>query len=149
MSKTIFFALAIACGITTSIQSGVNSELRKSIEHPVFAAIISFSTGLLSLLLFFIFFNKKPLPSLETLGGLSWWQLTGGLLGAFFVTTVILSVKEIGSANMTALIVAGQVLGAIVIDHYGWLGFLQHPLSIFRFFGAVLIVGGVYLVVKN
>ncbi|NJN33710.1 MAG: DMT family transporter, partial [Saprospiraceae bacterium] len=102
---------------------------------PILAAIISFSTGLLSLLLFFIFFNEKSLPSLKTLSGLSWWQFTGGLLGAFFVTTVILSVKEIGSANMTALIVAGQVLGAIVIDHYGWLGLCSTPSVFFAFLG--------------
>ena len=72
-----------------------------------------------------------------------------GVLGAFFVTTVILSVQKIGSANMICLIVAGQLLTAMLLDHYGLLGFKLHQINGWRIAGGLLIVAGVYLIVKN
>ena len=142
-----FYILAFLCGVANSTQSGINAELRRSINNPIFAAIISFSVGLIGLILIIPFF-KEPVPSINTLKSLEWWKLSGGILGAFFVTTVILSVQKIGSANMIALIVAGQLLTAMVLDHYGLLGFKLHQISAWRVAGGTLIVAGVYLIFK-
>ncbi|CAH0996547.1 hypothetical protein EMA8858_02679 [Emticicia aquatica] len=144
----IYYILAFLCGVTNSTQSGVNAELRRSINNPIFAAIISFATGLIGLILIMPFF-KESIPTVTTLKSLEWWKLTGGILGAFFVITVILSVQKIGSANMICLIVAGQLLTAMLLDHFGLLGFKLHPISSLRIAGGVLIVAGVYLIVKN
>lgn len=144
----IFYILAFLCGVTNSTQSGVNAELRKSINNPIYAAIISFASGLVALILITPFF-KESVPTMATLKSLEWWKLTGGVLGAFFVTTVILSVQKIGSANMICLIVAGQLLTAMLLDHYGLLGFKLHQINIWRIAGGLLIVAGVYLIVKN
>jgi bacterial/archaeal transporter family-2 protein len=144
-----FYFLAILCGVGTAVQSGVNSELKKSINNPILAAIISFSVGLLSLLILYPIFSKSSLPNFATLKTLEWWKWTGGLFGAFFVTSVIFSIQKIGSANMTALIVGGQLLMVMVIDHYGLLGFNIHSINIWRVLGGILIVVGVYLILKN
>lgn len=144
----IFYFFAILCGVANSIQSGVNAELRKSINNPIYTAIFSFSIGLVSLLLITPLF-KEPFPSLASLKSVSWWKWTGGLLGAFFVTTVILSIQRVGSANMLALIVAGQLITAMTLDHFGLLGFKIHPISVWRIIGGIVTVIGVYLIVKN
>ena len=144
----IYYILAFLCGVTNSTQSGVNAELRRSINNPIYAAIISFASGLLGLILITPFF-KESVPTIDTLKSLEWWKLTGGVLGAFFVTTVILSIQKIGSANMICLIVAGQLMTAMVLDHYGLLGFKLHQINGWRIAGGVFIVGGVYLILKN
>jgi len=144
----IFYFFAILCGVANSIQSGVNAELRKSINNPIYTAIFSFSIGLISLLLITPLF-KEPFPSLASLKSVAWWKWTGGLLGAFFVTTVILSIQRVGSANMLALIVAGQLITAMTLDHFGLLGFKIHPISAWRIIGGIVTVIGVYLIVKN
>ncbi|MFD2523508.1 DMT family transporter [Emticicia soli] len=144
----IFYFFAILCGVANSIQSGVNAELRKSINNPIYTAIFSFSIGLISLLLITPLF-KEPFPSLASLKSIAWWKWTGGLLGAFFVTTVILSIQRVGSANMLALIVAGQLITAMTLDHFGLLGFKIHPISVWRIIGGIVTVIGVYLIVKN
>lgn len=145
----IYYILAILCGIGTSLQSGVNSELRKSLNNPILAAIISFSSGLFLLLIIYPFFSKSEVPSFSTLRSISIWQFTGGVLGAFYVTSVIMSIQKIGSANMITLIVGSQLLMAIVLDHFGWLGFQTQPLNIWRILGAVFIVCGALLILKN
>ncbi|GAB3502229.1 DMT family transporter [Emticicia fontis] len=144
----IFYFFAILCGVTNSLQSGINAELRKTIQNPIYSAIISFSIGLISLILITPFF-KEPIPSLATLKSVVWWKWMGGLLGAFFVTTVILSIQKVGSANMLALIVAGQLITAMTLDHFGLLGFKIHPISLMRIIGGIVTVIGVYMIVKN
>lgn len=70
-------------------------------------------------------------------------------MGVYYVLTVILSVPKIGTANVLTLIVAGQLLTAIAIEHFGWLHATPHPINTWRILGACLIVAGVYLVVRN
>lgn len=143
--KVLFYLLPILAGVAMSIQSGINSQLRIAINHPLMAALISFLGGTF-LLMLLLLFAKQPTPSLETLGGISWYKFTGGLLGAFVVTVVLLSVKEVGASNMFVLIVAGQLITALLMDHYGVLGMRMNPVSFQKMAGIVLVVAGAYLV---
>jgi transporter family-2 protein len=78
----LYYLLAFLCGVTNSTQSGVNAELRRSINNPIYAAIISFASGLLGLILITPFF-KESIPTIDTLKSLEWWKLTGGVLVLF------------------------------------------------------------------
>lgn len=144
-----FLLLAFLIGVTNTFQSGVNSQLRLATQNPILSSIISFATGLGILSICYLFFNKEPVPNLETLKGISWWKWLGGACGAFYVLTVILVVKEIGPANLLCLIIAGQLIAGVLIDHFGWVGFAVHSINIWRVLGIGLIMGGVWLVLKN
>ena len=144
----LFLLLAFLTGIAISIQAGVNSNLRLTLNNPLLASLISFGTGFFTLLVVHLS-TSGALPPLATLRSLAWWKWTGGIIGAAYVTTVILAVPRIGTANLVSLSVAGQLLAAIVLDHYGLLGFAQHPANSWRLLGMGLILAGVWLVVKN
>jgi transporter family-2 protein len=144
-----FLLLAFTIGMANTIQSGVNAQLRVALGNPIMAAITSFSLGLLVLLVAFPFFNQSPLPTPDTIRQISLWKFAGGFLGAFYVVTVIFIVKDIGPANLICLVIAGQMLAAMVIDHYGFQGFAVHPISLARIFGGILLIAGVYLILKN
>jgi transporter family-2 protein len=145
----LFLLLAFMIGMANTIQSGVNAQLRVALGNPLMAAITSFSLGLLVLLIAFSIFNQNPLPSLDTFRQVSVWKFAGGFLGAFYVVTVIFIVRDIGPANLICLVIAGQMLAAMVIDHYGFQGFAIHPISFPRICGALLLIAGVYLILKN
>jgi transporter family-2 protein len=144
----VYILLAFLTGIAISIQAGVNANLRQSLTNPVLAAAISFGTGLLALIVM-LFVSGVSAPSLDAVRQVSWWKWTGGIIGAVYVTTVIVSVPKIGTANLVSLSVAGQLLAAVVLDHYGLLGFALHPANGWRILGMVVIVVGVLLVVRN
>jgi len=144
----LFLVLAFLTGIAISIQAGVNSNLRLALNNPLMASLISFGTGFVTLLIVHLT-TSGAVPPMATLRSLSWWKWTGGVIGAVYVTTVILSVPRIGTANLVSLSVAGQLLAAVVLDHYGLLGFTQHPANVWRLLGIGLILAGVWLVVKN
>lgn len=145
----IFVIVAFLLGIANTTQSGVNSQLRFALDNPILAAIISFSGGLTVLVVSYTLFNNSEIPTLDAMRQISWWKFTGGLFGAFFVTSVIMIVNNLGPANMLCLIVAGQLISAIIIDHYGWLGFHVQPINLARITGVVFLVVGVYLILKN
>lgn len=144
----IFYILALLTGVAMSIQSGVNSGLRQGIGNPLLAAVISFGTGFLALIVVQLSVGN-PTPTLEAVRQISWWKWIGGLIGACYVTTVIVTITKIGPGNLLSLSVAGQLIAAIVLDHYGLLGFAPHPANAWRLLGVLLIIGGVILVVKN
>ncbi|GAB3326618.1 DMT family transporter [Larkinella ripae] len=144
----IYFIFAFLVGVATSVQSGVNSQLRQVVAHPILAALISFGSGFLVLTVVSLVL-RAPVPTFDALREISWWKWTGGLLGAIYVTTVIITVPRIGAGNLLSLSVAGQLLAAVVLDHYGLLGFKEHGLTAWRLAGVLLIVLGVTLVVKN
>lgn len=145
----LFVFLAFAIGMATAVQGGVNSQLRVAIGNPFLAAIVSFSGGLTVLILSFLLFNTYPFPSVETLRQVSWWKFIGGAFGSFYVLSAIFIVRDLGPGNMLALAVAGQLIAAILIDHYGWLGFTAHSISPLRLVGVAFLVVGVYLILKN
>lgn len=144
----LFLILAFLTGIAISVQAAINSNLRLALNNPVLASLISFGSGFLTLLIVHLV-SGGGVPPLSLTRSLPWWKYTGGLIGAVYVTTVILSVPRIGTANLVSLSVAGQLIAAVVLDHYGLLGFTHHPANAWRLLGIGLILAGVWLVVRN
>lgn len=146
--KGLFYLLPVMCGVTIAVQAIVNGQLRVAIGSPLVAAFISFATGTLILLLL-IGITREPIPSLNTLQQVSWPKWTGGALGVFFVTAVIISIQKIPAANMFALIITSQFITALLIDHFGWLGAMQTAINPLKLAGVVLLITGAYLVIKK
>ena len=146
--KILFYLLPVFAGVAITIQSGVNSQLRTSIQHPLMAAFISFVVGTIALAILLIF-SKETIPGLSQFSSVNWYKYTGGLLGAFVVTVTLISVAQIGAGNMFVLIVAGQLVTAVLMDHFGVLGMKPNPVSLQKFFGICLLVAGAWLVNKK
>jgi len=146
--KILFYLLPVFAGVAITIQAGINSQLRATLQHPVMAAFISFVVGTVALAILLLF-AKNNLPGLSQYSSISWYKYTGGLLGAFVVTVTLISVAQIGAGNMFVLIVAGQLITAVLMDHFGVLGLKQSPVSLQKFFGICLLVAGAWLVNKK
>ena len=149
MNNIIYYALAVIAGVMLATQSGINAQLRTAVGNPVMAALISFLIGTFALLIYILLFNKTEAGMVQSLREMSLYKWTGGLIGALYVTGVIIVAPRIGATNTAGLIVAGQILFALFLDHYGLLGFAQHSVNYMRLAGAVLLIAGVFLILKN
>ena len=140
------FILVFLSGAGMSLQAGINAKLQQDwAQSPLLAAFISFLVGTLGLLAALVV-TRTPLPALS--GKFVWWQWTGGLMGAFMVFMAVLSVQRLGAATMFALIVTGQLLLSLALDHYGCFGFAQQSVTLPRLLGVLLVIGGVVLIRK-
>ncbi len=146
--KILFYLLPVLAGVAMTIQSGINSQLRVAINHPFMAAFVSFFVGTIALI-FILLFSKQPLPPMEAYTGINWYKFSGGLFGVLVVTVTLLSVKEIGVANMFVLVIAGQLITAVCMDHFGVLGLNVSPITLQKLAGIIFLVAGAWLVNKK
>jgi transporter family-2 protein len=90
--------------------------------------------------------TRQPVPSLAGTGRLPWWIWTGGVIGAAYVVAMIVTTRPLGVALMVAAVIVGQMIAALLIDHYGWFGVDVQRLTLSRFVGVLLLLGGVLLI---
>lgn len=137
--------LLVLGGLGLTMQAAVNARLREAVGSPVLGALISFLVGIVPLALASVFglFGRGRLTEL---GGQPWWIWIGGLFGAFWVTLAIVGVPRVGAAVVIAGGIFGQLLAALLLDSFGWLGVPRAPLNLWRILGVVLVFAGVLLV---
>lgn len=149
MQNLPFYLLALCAGCALATQTGINAQLRSVVGSPVLATLISFLVGTFALLIYLLIFDRGSFASINNTKEMSFYKWTGGLIGAAYVCSAIVLAPKIGAANLLGLIVGGQVLFALILDHYGLLGFAQHSINFYRLAGACLLIAGVMLIVRN
>jgi bacterial/archaeal transporter family-2 protein len=143
-----FMFLALATGVSMSTQAAVNTKLATYVESPLLAAFISFATGALVLFICLLL-SGTPLGDLVKATNAPLFAWIGGALGVFFVMVMILAVPRIGVALSFSLAVAGQMLTALVIDHFGLYGVAERSISWPRLLGALLVMAGVIIIRRS
>jgi bacterial/archaeal transporter family-2 protein len=144
--QTILLYLgALGAGISVAVQQVLNGGLRAALNSPAWAGFFSYLGGLLTMIAVLVAFREQ-MPSWKLMSETPWWAWVGGILGGVFILLVILLLPSLGAATLLALVVAGQMSAAVVIDHFGAFGLTQHSVSISRLLGVALIIGGVVLI---
>ena len=139
-----YLAFALVAGAMLPFQAGVNAQLAHWVGGPVRASLVSFAVGTLALLAVTLaLFRGVPSAKLEDA---PWWVWVGGLLGAFYVVGSIVTAPRLGAVTLVAALLAGQAVASLVVDHFGWVGFAEQPITPGRVAGLVLIGLGVALV---
>jgi transporter family-2 protein len=147
MDRTLLAALAtIVVGGLIALQAPINSTLGRA-TGTMPAAAISFMVG--TILLVGIVLVSGDLHKVSGIGDVHWHYLIGGLLGAAYVTTVLVTVRTLGAGGVTAATVAGQLTAAVIIDRFGVLGLDKTPITVGRMAGVLLLFLGTVLVIKT
>ena len=141
----LLLGLVLAAGMLVAAQAGVNARLARHLGDPFMAAFVSFAVGTLALALALLL-RRPALPAAGALAAVPAWAWVGGLLGAFFVTVAVLAAPRVGAVTLVALVVAGQFLASLLLDHFGLLGFPERAVSWGRLAGVGLLVAGAALV---
>jgi transporter family-2 protein len=142
-----FYILAVLIGLTSPLQTAVNSRLRASVGDAIVAAFISFVISVILLAALFFATGEYLLPTASDALSAPWWAWLGGVFGMIFVATIIPLFKAIGSVQSIVLPIFGQIVSSLIIDNYGWLGMPHHAVTPIRLFGVLLVFVGVILVV--
>jgi transporter family-2 protein len=136
--------LAVIAGILVSIQAPTNAILAKASGSPVVAAFISFLVGTVALGAMVAASSGRLLA--PELRGVPWYAWVGGLYGAFFVVIAAFAAPRIGVGSLVTAAIAGQLLAALVLDHFGLLGLPRQLVTLERVAGVVLVLVGAALV---
>jgi transporter family-2 protein len=143
---TFGIVVAITVGALLPLQALINARLGALTNGPLYASFVSFFVGT-CLLGLTLLLSRTPFLPAQSPGALPLWIWAGGAIGACLVVVATLLVPKIGAAALICLIVLGQLLGSLLLDHFGVLG-AQRPADLTRLGGALLVILGAALVVR-
>jgi len=136
--------LLILAGGATAFQAPTNARLAAGVGSPVNAAFISFAVGATALGILAAVLHTRP--DAAAVKALPAWAWMGGLYGCVFVVAAAWGVPRLGAALVITLMVAGQLLAGLTLDHFGAMGVPQRPMSFGRVGGVALVLIGVLMV---
>jgi transporter family-2 protein len=139
-------ALTAGAGGLVAMQAPINGVLGKT-AGKLAAASISFLIG--TAILVAITAASGSEVNLSGAAKLPWYYFTGGLLGAAYVTTVLITVNTLGAGGVTAATIAGQLSTSVVLDRLGAFGLPEKQITLARLVGVALLAAGVFLIVRE
>jgi transporter family-2 protein len=146
--NNLFYLLALGAGLLLPMQIAFNNKLTHYSGNPITSSLISFSVGTIALLLYSISHFQSFHKSLQQLGNAPGYAWLGGMVGAFYIISTIVASPKIGLALFLALVIGGQLVMSVIVDHYGLLGAAVKPITWLKGIGLLLVFGGIFLLKK-
>jgi transporter family-2 protein len=142
------------CGAGIALQSRINGELGKRLGDGVTAAVISFGSGLLILIVAMAIAPAGRRGLRRVVGALRgrelpWWYVAGGAAGAFLVLSQGVAAAVLGVALFTVSVVAGQTVSGLVLDRVGLGPGGRRPITPARLAGALIALAAVTWAVSS
>ncbi len=138
-------ALALLAGAVLPFQAAANATIGRMMGNSLWGALISLSVSL-AVILPTMAILRVPAPNFAAVAQGPWWLWVGGVLGALYVAAAAGVTPKLGAGGFLVCVVAGQMVIAVLVDHFGLMGLASKPLNVYRIAGVLLILGGVFLI---
>ena len=147
MGAWLAWPFALFAGALITVQAGANAALKKSFGEAMPALLVNYLLGLAAVA-GYILATRVSWPAAARMAQAPWWAWTGGLAGAVYGVAAILLANRLGAATLMALVVTGQLVCSVLVDHYGWIGFETHVAGWGRILGCGLMIAGFALIAR-
>ncbi|MEM1362374.1 MAG: DMT family transporter [Pseudomonadota bacterium] len=142
MTQWLLMIGAFATGALVPLQLTFNGQLGGVTRNAFTASLIVFLTGSLVLTII-VAFTRPTLPSIVDLANAPKTVWLGGLIATIYIIAIVVLTPKLGVGLTTGLILVGQIMTALLLDHFGAFGNPQHTLSIGRAAGLTLMIAGI------
>ena len=142
MNNALFISTAFITGSLIPLQLVFNAQLGAITKSPYSATLIVFVIGLLAMVLV-VLVLRPAFPTLQELANAPPTVFLGGIIAAFYMVATIFVAPKLGVGLTTALILCGQLVMALLLDHLGAFGNSQVSLNLWRVAGVLMMLGGV------
>jgi bacterial/archaeal transporter family-2 protein len=144
MKFVSLFTIGIIAGSMITIQSVLNSALGKKTGNLGSVLILTLVSISILLVLIILFPNTASLRNIP--GMAEWYLYIGGVLGVVILAAPIFLIPKIGTTSTLTALVVGQLLLALLLDHFGLFGFPKVEINLMRIVGVVLLALGAFLI---
>lgn len=143
--KTVLLPLAFGLGLIISLQLAMNAATAAQVQNLRLNNAVFWITGGLTGLL--IGLGSWDPAFMQQARAIPLWLWLGGALGAGIVIVIAWLILQLGTGTTNVLMLAGQVVGGVLIAHFGLLGSPHVPLNSVRIVGILLMLAGALLAV--
>ena len=145
MDRGVAVLVMAVVGGGIALQAPINAGLGRA-TGSFAAAAVSFAIG--TILLAAIVALSGRTGGIGEAAHVEWYYLLGGILGAAYVFSALVLVKEIGAGGVAAATLTRPRLTAVVHDRIGLLGLEEEPITAAKVLGVAFLLAGTYLVVR-
>lgn len=145
--KIQFLALTVFLGVVLAVHLAMNGKVGAVLNNPRVGNALFWCIGAIGALAIGVT-GWKP-GALSGLSEVNPLLLTAGLMGACLVFGIAWLIPQVGAGALMITLLAGQILGGLVISHFGWLGSPVQPISLMNLVGALVMFGGVVLATQT
>jgi bacterial/archaeal transporter family-2 protein len=145
VSASFAIALAglIAAGAVLAMQAPINGALARAAGDATFAACINFLVGFL--VMGCVVVLRGAWPATGFIANAPSWAWIGGALGGFYITMMVMMIPITGAQTAAMAGILGQLVMAMLLDHFGAFGLPVQPITWQRIAGLAMVAGGVLL----
>lgn len=140
----VLIIIAAVGGVAVALQAQFMGLMDKGIGT-IESMFITYGSGGLIIGLAMLFHRGGNLAAWQNA---PWYALSAGILGLIIVGTIGYSTPRLGLVTAFTVIVAAQFFVGAVLDHYGLLGAEFRPLDLSRLAGIVVMLFGVWLIIR-
>jgi bacterial/archaeal transporter family-2 protein len=141
--KIPFLLLTIFLGVILALHLSMNGRVGAAIGNPRVANALFWCIGAaMAVLIGLTGWHAGALSGIRDINPL---LLTAGALGACLVFAIAWMLPQVGARAMFISLIAGQVLGGMVLSHFGLLGSPVQKITLINVLGAAVMIGGVLL----
>ena len=144
--RAYLYALTMFLGVVLTVHLAMNGKVGAVIGNPRVGNALFWCIGAVTAIA--IGLSGWQAGALGGLRQVNPLLLTAGAMGATLVFGIAWIIPQIGAANMTLMLLAGQILSAMTLSHFGLLGSPVQPLSLMNIIGAIVMLGGIFLATK-
>ena len=144
----IYLLAAGTLGVFVAWQPLMNAVLARATGSAIGASAISILVAFLGALVLLAVYGRGDM-SRAALTSVPWWVYLAGLIGTAFVAGGVMIAPVTGALLFVLCVVAGQLFGATLADHFGAVGIQVRPISLERLAGLALVLAGVVLVQRG
>ena len=142
-----YVSLGLIAGIVLPLQAMMNGRLGQHLGGPVWAATVSFFIGTCGLLVYQLV-QRAAVPSAAQFSAVPLWLFAGGFLGAVYVASATIVAPRLGATALFSLVIFGQLVASLLLDHFGVLSAESHPVNFLRVLGVVMVFCGAMLALR-
>jgi transporter family-2 protein len=137
---------AIIIGLIGGVAVGIQSPMAGAMGQKVGGTASSFIVHLSGAILSGVFLFIKGGEKIRDWQTLPWYMLFAGIFGLILYQTISVTLPRLGSTMMITLVIIGQLLTGMVIDHFGLMGVAVRPIDLSRLLGLIVLLAGGYLI---
>jgi len=140
MQTAMYISLAFLLGILMSIYLPMNSSVSRYVGSSITANITFFFVALLTSILIFLIFGQ--FDTINKVKEVPIYLYLTGFISAFMILGTTFLIPHLGARKFFILLIAGQILMAVVVSHLGILESPQDPINMKKIIGASLVIMG-------
>jgi bacterial/archaeal transporter family-2 protein len=135
--------LSVGLGVVLTVHLAMNGMVGAAINNPRVGNAVFWCIG--AAMAVIIGWSGWQSGALSNLSQVNPILLTAGAMGASLVFGIAYLIPRVGAGPFTYALLAGQIVSAMVLSHYGWLGSPKQPITPMGVLGVVVMVIGILL----